>query len=110
MANFHRYKSITGAVIDIYRKEGIQGYFSGALTSCLKEGFFGGLYYMFYEELKDKGFHKFPAGVISGVVSTAITHPFELIRARIQTLGIDSTYSIGGQHLMKEIRSLMQTG
>ena len=44
---------------------------------------------MFYEELKDRGFGKFSAGVMSGVVSTAITHPLELIRARIQTLGID---------------------
>ena len=37
-----------GAAKDIYQKEGIQGYFSGALTSCLKEGFFSGLYYMIY--------------------------------------------------------------
>ena len=65
---------------------------------------------MFYEELKDRGLHKFSAGVISGVISTAITHPFELIRARIQTIGIDSTYTIGGQHLVREIKSLMRTG
>jgi hypothetical protein len=31
---------------------------------------------MFYEELKDRGFPKFSAGVVSGVISTAITHPF----------------------------------
>lgn len=54
----------------------MQGFFSGGLTSCLKEGFFGGFYYMFYEELKDRGLHKFSAGVVSGVISTAITHPF----------------------------------
>lgn len=44
---------------------------------------------------------KFSAGVISGVISTAITHPLELMRARIQTIGIDKKYQIGERHLLK---------
>jgi hypothetical protein len=75
-------------MFDIYRNDGIKGYFSGALTSCLKEGFFAGLYYMMYEELKDLGLCKFSSGMVSGILATAITHPLELIRAKLQTLGV----------------------
>lgn len=49
---------------------------------------------MFYEELKYRGLNKFTAGVISGMMSTAVTHPLELMRARIQTSGIQKTYNL----------------
>lgn len=52
------------------------GFFSGGLASCLKEGFFSGFYYMIYEELKDRGLNKLSAGMTSGILATAITHPF----------------------------------
>ena len=48
LADFHLYSSVHGAIRDIYQKEGIQAFWSGGLASCLKEGFFAGLYYMFY--------------------------------------------------------------
>lgn len=80
MADFKGYHNIRGAVVDIYRKEGLRGYFSGGLTSCLKEGFFAGFYYMFYEGLKEHGLNKMAAGMLGGMMSTAVTHPFELIR------------------------------
>lgn len=60
-------------------------FFSGAMASCLKEGFFGGMYYMMYQELKDNNVNKFAAGLLSGTIATSITHPVEIIRARIQT-------------------------
>jgi len=43
---------------------------------------------MFYEELKILGFNKAAAGVISGLLATIVTHPFELIRAKLQTMGL----------------------
>lgn len=61
---------------NIYIKEGLTGFFSGTLASCLKEGFFAGLYYMFYEELKGFGCDKLTSGLLGGMISTAITHPF----------------------------------
>ena len=61
---------------EIYKKEGFKGFFSGGLASCLKEGFFAGFYYMFYEELKDRGLNKMSSGMIGGMLATAITHPF----------------------------------
>lgn len=52
LADFHQYTSIRGAVKEIHQNEGLRGFFSGGLASCLKEGFFAGFYYMIYEEMK----------------------------------------------------------
>lgn len=49
LADFHEYKSVRGAVREIYRKEGVSAFFSGCLASCIKEGLFSGFYYMLYE-------------------------------------------------------------
>jgi hypothetical protein len=43
---------------------------------------------MLYEELKKYHISKFAAGIGSGMLATAITHPFELIRARLQIMGL----------------------
>lgn len=43
---------------------------------------------MFYEELKALGVDKIIAGISSGMLATAITHPFEIIRAKLQTIGL----------------------
>ena len=32
--------------------------------------------------------NKMAAGMLSGMFGTAVTHPFELIRARLQTAGL----------------------
>jgi hypothetical protein len=105
LTHFHKYKTIHGALLDIYQTDGVKGFFSGGLTSCLKEGFFAGLYYMVYEELKKIGLCKFSSGIISGVLATAITHPLELIRAKIQTLEVRPHEGENG-HLLNEFRLL----
>lgn len=38
--------------------------------------------------MKGLGYNKLFSGVISGMLATAITHPFEIIRAKLQTLGL----------------------
>ena len=43
---------------------------------------------MLYEELKSRDINRFIAGIGAGMLSTTTTHPFELIRARLQTKGI----------------------
>ncbi|MCB0370041.1 MAG: hypothetical protein KDD45_11615 [Bdellovibrionales bacterium] len=43
---------------------------------------------MFYEELKNLGVGKVYSGIASGMLATAITHPFEIIRAKLQTQGL----------------------
>ena len=107
LADFNEYKNIRGAVRDIYRKEGPKGFLSGGLASCLKEGSFAGFYYMAYEELKDFGMNKMSAGMLAGMFGTAVTHPFELIRARLQIAGLHER--VIDKHLIfKEIKILHQ--
>lgn len=48
---------------------------------------------MLYEELKKYSLTKLGAGIVAGVFATAVTHPFELIRARLQTLGLKEDIS-----------------
>lgn len=43
---------------------------------------------MAYEEFKALGVNKMTAGMLSGMLGTAFTHPFELIRARLQIAGL----------------------
>jgi len=77
----------------------MKAFFSGGLSSCLKEGTFGGFHYMFYEELKALGYNKFLSGVTSGMMATAITHPFEIIRAKLQTIGLYEKHEFS-EHLI----------
>lgn len=54
---------------------------------------------MFYEELKALGYNKFLSGVTSGMMATAITHPFEIIRAKLQTIGLYEKHEFS-EHLI----------
>ncbi len=39
--------------------------------------------------MKIYGINKATAGLSAGMLATAVTHPFELIRARLQTMGLN---------------------
>jgi hypothetical protein len=80
------------------------------MISCCKEGIFGGFYYMLYEKMKEFGVNKFAAGITSGMIATAITHPFEIIRARIQTGGILEYQSANHHLIVKEIQVFARDG
>jgi hypothetical protein len=110
LAYFHGYASVGAAAGDILRREGVLGFFSGGLSSCIKEGAFGGLHYMFYEECKAAGWHRLPAGVLSGVVATAITHPLEIIRAKLQTQGLTEQLQFSEHLILGELRRLRRDG
>jgi len=45
-------------------------------VTCYKEGAFAGLYYALYSEGKTFGINSFTAGILSGMISTCVTHPF----------------------------------
>jgi hypothetical protein len=110
LAYFHGYSSVRAAIADIFCREGIRGFFSGGLSSCIKEATFGGFHYMFYEELKTVGWHKLPAGIISGMVATAFTHPFEIIRAKLQTQGLTEQHVYSEHLILGELRKLRREG
>ena len=62
----------------------MRGFFKGCLASCIKEGSFAGLYYALYTEGKKLGFTSTVSGMTAGLISTVMTHPFEIIRAHLQ--------------------------
>lgn len=65
---------------------------------------------MFYEELKEGGFGRFSSGILSGMISTAISHPFEIIRARLQTLGLTEKHKVSEHLIFREINLLRSNG
>jgi hypothetical protein len=93
----------------IYQYEGLKGFFQGGLTTCYKEGAFAGLYYMLYQEGKSFGINNFVAGFLSGMIATSLTHPFEIVRAEIQSF-ILTKHSISNLGIFKQIQTLIKTG
>lgn len=69
----------------MYAIEGIQGFFKGSFASCIKEGSFAGFYYALYIEGKTLGLSTLVSGMLAGSISTVITHPFEIMRANLQS-------------------------
>lgn len=59
---------------------------------------------MFYEEFKGVGCDRLTSGILGGMISTAITHPFEIIRARLQTIGLTQNLQLSEHLIMGEIR------
>jgi solute carrier family 25 protein 38 len=80
--------SVLNGLKRLYASEGAKGYFKGCLTSCYKEGIFAGLFYSMYEEGKKLGISSSVSGIFSGVISTLITHPFEIVRTQLQTSSV----------------------
>lgn len=97
------------SLVKIYKNEGMGGYFKGGLASCYKEGIFAGLYYMFYQEGKALGLAPLLAGLMSGVVSTLITHPFEIVRAELQSYAL-SGHGPARVGLYKQLEMLVRSG
>jgi hypothetical protein len=64
---------------------------------------------MLYQEGKTLGLHSFVAGIISGVLSTAFTHPLEIVRAELQSYIITQN-ELGGIGIAKQLKILAQTG
>jgi hypothetical protein len=97
------------SLIKIYQEEGFRGYFKGGLATCYKEGLFAGLFYTLYSEGKTLGLNSFVAGILSGMISTSITHPFEIVRAEIQSYVL-TQHSITKMSIFKQIETLFRSG
>lgn len=70
--------------------------------SCYKEGMFAGLFYALYSEGKALGINSFVAGMMAGMISTSITHPFEIVRAELQSYVI-TEHTISKLSIAKQI-------
>ncbi|KAJ3103435.1 hypothetical protein HDU97_010181 [Phlyctochytrium planicorne] len=103
-SNLYRYKSFREAWLSIYRQDGVKGFFYGAAATGMRDAPFAGTYVMFYEGMKPalsrillstplssnstgpshSTVVNLSASVISGVTSTALTQPFDVLKTRIQ--------------------------
>jgi solute carrier family 25 protein 38 len=106
-SDMYAYKSIVGAGKDIFKTEGLKGFFSGFGATAVRDAPYAGFYVLFYEQLKKRlsqlvqklpipgdpeiimkastsASINFGSGVLAAGLATAITNPFDSIKTRIQ--------------------------
>jgi solute carrier family 25, member 38 len=107
-SDLYNYKSIFSASSNIYRTEGIRGFFTGFGATAVRDAPYAGLYVVFYEASKSfifrwssstsaaagsdsKPILSNPAinaasGVFAGITATTLTNPFDAVKTRLQLL------------------------
>jgi solute carrier family 25 protein 38 len=110
-SDIYAYRSLGGAVGDIYRSAGVRGFFAGVGATAARDAPYAGLYVLFYEQCKrrlaavvaaaaqGRGMRdggrmdartaagvNFASGVLAAGVATALTNPFDAIKTRLQLL------------------------
>lgn len=108
-SNLYSYRSLFGATKDIFKTEGIRGFFSGFGATAVRDAPYAGLYVLFYEQSKKRlsrlatkveekaggsaalssstsaGIN-FVSGVAAAGLGTTITNPFDAIKTRLQLM------------------------
>ncbi|EOA81990.1 hypothetical protein ACJQWK_05489 [Exserohilum turcicum] len=108
-SNLYAYTSLFSASRDIFRTEGIKGFFAGFGATAVRDAPYAGLYVLFYEQSKRRLSNlatrmeetsgastklssstsagiNFVSGVAAAGLGTAITNPFDAIKTRIQLM------------------------
>ncbi|KAH6564391.1 hypothetical protein BASA61_004068 [Batrachochytrium salamandrivorans] len=101
--DYNIYKSLFGAVQQIFAKEGISGFYRGMFPSLVQivpqmglvfetHGFFKGLFKDIEKHSPaiyswTKGSHDIVCGALAGIVSKTVMMPFDVIRKRYQVQG-----------------------
>ncbi|KAF8935442.1 mitochondrial carrier domain-containing protein [Dissophora ornata] len=98
-SNLYNYNSMSGAFMSIFRTEGIRGLWAGFGATAMRDAPLAGLYVLFYEQCKTKlGALKatsayfdvstptihMVSGIAAGFLSTTLTHPFDMLKTRMQ--------------------------
>lgn len=91
----YAYSSMREAVASIYMKEGARGLTRGLVPTLLRDAPFSGLYLMFYTQTKKQipirymegnlspALH-FTCGVVAGLLASAVTQPFDVVKTKMQ--------------------------
>ncbi|KAG0247879.1 hypothetical protein BG011_000795 [Mortierella polycephala] len=98
-SNLYNYKSMAGAFSSIFKTEGIRGLWAGFGATAMRDAPLAGMYVLFYEQCKVKlgelrnttrffdvstpTIHMV-SGVAAGFLSTTLTHPFDMLKTRMQ--------------------------
>ncbi|CAK65101.1 unnamed protein product (macronuclear) [Paramecium tetraurelia] len=108
----YQYISLWKTASTIAKQEGVMSFFKGGLTCSIKDSLFAGIYYVVYRKMHemllpaDSGFSPsvtFLSGMVAGLVGTCASHPFEILRARLQT-----NYYTDQMTIMQRFRSTYQ--
>ncbi|KAK4178599.1 mitochondrial carrier domain-containing protein [Triangularia setosa] len=110
-STLYSYNSLPRAALDIYRHEGVRGFFAGFGATAIRDAPYAGLYILFYEQSKKHLSNlylnnnspkdgagngggggggggaatiNFASAIFSGVVCSAISNPFDAVKTRIQ--------------------------
>jgi solute carrier family 25 protein 38 len=112
-STLYSYTSLASAARDIFSKEGLRGFFAGYGATAIRDAPYAGLYVLFYEQSKKRLSALFPttptpgaataaagggggmalshaasinftSGVLSGIVCSVISNPFDAVKTRIQ--------------------------
>jgi len=88
------YRTVSEALFDIWRGEGLRGLFSGWSATIVRDAPYSGLYFMFYSKQKEilseaRGqdisvWDNFACGMCAGVLACAITQPADVVKTRMQ--------------------------
>nr|CAG8470320.1 10472_t:CDS:2 [Entrophospora candida]CAG8543515.1 1187_t:CDS:2 [Entrophospora candida] len=102
-SNLYAYKSVLGAFTSIVKNEGIKGLFYGSGSTVIRDAPYSGLYVLFYERCKllianvsslssiniPKPTIHMTSAIIAGLSATMITHPFDMLKTRLQLKPIE---------------------
>ncbi|KAG8972300.1 hypothetical protein FRC05_010142 [Tulasnella sp. 425] len=104
-SNHYAYRSMREAFTSIWREAGPRGFLQGFQASVLRDAPYAGLYVLFYEAIKEKtavvlgnslpGLQPFIysySGAMAGALATLSTHPFDVMKTRMQVQSKDAQY------------------
>ncbi|KAK6212995.1 hypothetical protein QIS74_08997 [Colletotrichum tabaci] len=107
-SNLYSYQSLVGASSDIYRTNGLRGFFAGFGATAVRDAPYAGMYVLFYELLKkrlsglsvDSGGQSsnypvtiktsqatlvnFSSAIMAGAACSVVSNPFDAVKTRIQ--------------------------
>lgn len=94
-SGLYAYRSVPTAILEMLRTEGWSGLYRGYHVTLIRDVPFSGLYLAFYEHLRN-GLpisNRFTCNLVSGLVAgglaTIVTHPFDVIKTRVQASTLD---------------------
>lgn len=118
---FH-YTSLSNAVTSTYSLGGFRSLYSGLWPTLLRDVPYSSFYFMFYTILKDhlvlsssrslsQSGHQessliFVCAITAGIMASSITHPFDVIKTRMQVGSVGSDLN-GKSGLKNSIKSIM---
>lgn len=109
-SSLYSYSSLLGAGGEIYRKEGVRGFFTGFGATAMRDAPYAGLYVLFYEQFKTQlssiysgesavsnlrsgstsmsspasAGVNFSSGLLAATLCTLVSNPFDAVKTRLQ--------------------------